>query len=509
MTAPPFKPSTVFQHTRFIPRVARAHVEAQLDRLFADAAEYTQKAADDEVVLLVAGSLARGEAAVEQRTDGWSLASDLDFVAIVPDHHPGEALAEGLLEQLSALAPQVQTTCFTVRQPHAARVRSHFGADLWLAAERPVAGELPPGALARPAAGAREDLELIVHQAANYLLVADQTGGPAPSRCARKLLLETLRALTPPGPDGNTRYTTVLDDPTGWSSVLHASQVRALVAGRETGRPFDWPYDRAHAVFLRLLAQFLNPDSDGTASDGVPADLARLADATADVLTGFQVTVLAYFGILHSTAPADYAHVLLDAWARLDANGLEHAREHRAGVAQLAVTEAAEHRPHAMTVLREAMAALRLDYYRDLGARNFGQADDNGYARMRLRRALRVSGDGGNLAAWPQWVQRLPLAEVALPRAQGRLVVAGLGQTVLWAFPEGGSVPAHRHGPQLGVVLAGCVHLARDGVVRSVKPGESFEIRDQQQHAATVAPGTLVVEVFAEPNRHRPKGLPR
>ncbi|MEV5242598.1 hypothetical protein AB0K89_26350 [Streptomyces cinnamoneus] len=485
-------------------------MEAQLARLFADATEYTTKTTDNEVALLVSGSLARGEAAVEQQPEGWCLASDIDFVAIVPDHQD-EEFAEGLLEHLAALAPQTQATCFTVCRSDARRVRSHFGADLWLTATRPVAGQLPPGLVARPATGAHEDLELIVHQVANYLLVADQAGGHAPGRCARKLLLEALRALTPPGPDGITRYATVLDVPAGWSSVLHASQVRALIAGRETGRPFDWPSDRAHAVFLRLLAQFLNPGT-GTVSDGVPADLAQLADTAVDVLTTFQVAVLAYFGILHGPVPADYARVLLDVWARLDADRFEHARDHRASVAQLAVTEAAEHRPHAMTVLREAMAALRLDYYRELGARNFGRAYDEGddmYACLPLRRARQASGDGGNLVAWPQWIQRLPMAGVALPGVQGRLVAPGLGQTVLWDFPEGGSIPAHRHGPQLGVVLAGCVHLARDGVIRSVRAGESFEITDQQQHAATVAPGTLVVEVFAEPDRHRPKELPR
>ncbi|MBZ4318662.1 hypothetical protein [Streptomyces huiliensis] len=196
---------------------------------------------------------------------------------------------------------------------------------------------------------------MVVHQAANYLLVADQGGPAGPGCCARKMLLETLRALTAPGPDGITRYTTVLDDPTGWADVLLPSQVRALVAGRETGRPLDWPADRVYAIFLRLLAQFLGPATDPTAAGRGPAEPA----AAPDVLTGFQVAGLAYFGVLHSTAPADYARMLLRTWARLEADGLEHARARRADVAQLAVSEAAEHRLHDLTVLGKAMAALR------------------------------------------------------------------------------------------------------------------------------------------------------
>ncbi|GGL54879.1 cupin domain-containing protein [Planomonospora parontospora] len=107
------------------------------------------------------------------------------------------------------------------------------------------------------------------------------------------------------------------------------------------------------------------------------------------------------------------------------------------------------------------------------------------------------------LDAYPAWVAALPDVDVDFPGARGHLLSGPHGQLVLWAFDDGGRVPAHRHGPQLGVVLRGAVLLEVDGRCVRYGAGDSFSIADDQVHAATIEPHTLVMEVFAEPDRHR------
>ncbi|WP_406238336.1 cupin domain-containing protein [Nocardia sp. NBC_01009] len=103
---------------------------------------------------------------------------------------------------------------------------------------------------------------------------------------------------------------------------------------------------------------------------------------------------------------------------------------------------------------------------------------------------------------WPDWVHQFPAIDTPFPGTQGRLLASEHGQVVLWRFPAGATVPCHQHGPQIGVVITGSVELNLGEETRTVTAGESFSLADQQPHGATVAPGTLVIEVFADPDRH-------
>ncbi|MEU6229648.1 cupin domain-containing protein [Streptomyces sp. NPDC047042] len=115
-----------------------------------------------------------------------------------------------------------------------------------------------------------------------------------------------------------------------------------------------------------------------------------------------------------------------------------------------------------------------------------------------------VPGDKRNsFQEYPDWVARIPQAEVDFPGADGRLIGGEGGQVVLWTFADGGSVPEHRHGPQLGIVLSGCVQLTRGDETAEWTAGQTFSIDDQVPHAAVIAPGTRVVEIFQEHDRHR------
>jgi len=110
---------------------------------------------------------------------------------------------------------------------------------------------------------------------------------------------------------------------------------------------------------------------------------------------------------------------------------------------------------------------------------------------------------------FPEFIRQLPAADVDFSGAQAWLLSSPDGQVGFWSFPEGGSVPAHRHGPQIGVVLSGCVTLTVEGETHEVKAGNMFTLEDLELHSATVAPGTYVIEVYRDADRHKPLDEPK
>lgn len=111
------------------------------------------------------------------------------------------------------------------------------------------------------------------------------------------------------------------------------------------------------------------------------------------------------------------------------------------------------------------------------------------------------------IAEYPDWVTSLPEVDVEFPGAKGYLLSGTHGQLVMWEFAAGGSVPTHQHGPQLGVILAGSVLLTREGNTVDYGVGESFSLEDKEWHGAKIAPGTMVLEIFAESDRHRARSV--
>ncbi|MEU8326657.1 cupin domain-containing protein [Nonomuraea sp. NPDC048881] len=106
------------------------------------------------------------------------------------------------------------------------------------------------------------------------------------------------------------------------------------------------------------------------------------------------------------------------------------------------------------------------------------------------------------MTVYPAWIHDLPEVDVSFPGAKATTVRGDVGQVVFWTFADGGTVPPHQHGPQLGVVLSGRVELKVEGELRVWTAGQFFDIGDQQEHEAYVAPGTCVIEVFHESDRH-------
>jgi quercetin dioxygenase-like cupin family protein len=101
-----------------------------------------------------------------------------------------------------------------------------------------------------------------------------------------------------------------------------------------------------------------------------------------------------------------------------------------------------------------------------------------------------------------EWIYQWPSVVTNFPGADGRLLAGANGQLVMWTFADASVVPEHRHGPQIGIVVAGEVDITIGGQRRVCHSGDMFEIEDQEPHSAVLAPGTLVLEVFQENDRY-------
>ena len=104
---------------------------------------------------------------------------------------------------------------------------------------------------------------------------------------------------------------------------------------------------------------------------------------------------------------------------------------------------------------------------------------------------------------YPDWVKKLPQVNAPFPGAAGWLMSSPHGQVVLWEFQDGAVVQPHRHGPQMGFVLGGRTVMNIEGETNEWVAGETFAIGDQEEHSAVVDPGTYIIEIFEESDRHK------
>ncbi|MEM9392223.1 MAG: cupin domain-containing protein [Pseudomonadota bacterium] len=63
-------------------------------------------------------------------------------------------------------------------------------------------------------------------------------------------------------------------------------------------------------------------------------------------------------------------------------------------------------------------------------------------------------------------------------------------------------LPPHSHKGQWGTVIEGSISLNMHGQTRTFQPGESYDIPAGVEHAAFLPAGTIVFDVFEEPDRY-------
>ena len=106
---------------------------------------------------------------------------------------------------------------------------------------------------------------------------------------------------------------------------------------------------------------------------------------------------------------------------------------------------------------------------------------------------------------FPAWIGDLPEVDTPFDGLEGRLLSGPHGQTVFFVATRDLDVTPHSHGAQYGVVVAGRVVLRLGGEDLVLGPGDTYEIKAGEEHAARVEAETALVEVFQEPDRYGTK----
>ncbi len=109
------------------------------------------------------------------------------------------------------------------------------------------------------------------------------------------------------------------------------------------------------------------------------------------------------------------------------------------------------------------------------------------------------------MSFYPDFIQRLPEADIPFTGIRGRLLQAGEHQAVFLDIDPVGELPPHSHAAQWGVVLDGELYLTIGGETRTYRKGDSYFIPAGAVHSATFPVPVKVLDLFAEPSRYRPK----
>ncbi len=108
--------------------------------------------------------------------------------------------------------------------------------------------------------------------------------------------------------------------------------------------------------------------------------------------------------------------------------------------------------------------------------------------------------------SFPPIVTELPQVDLPIGGATGWLLQGPTRQAVFFRLEPGFEIPEHRHGAQWGMVIDGEIELTIAGETRTYRKGDTYEIPAGTPHGARTRNGALVLDLFADPDRYRPRG---
>jgi len=109
------------------------------------------------------------------------------------------------------------------------------------------------------------------------------------------------------------------------------------------------------------------------------------------------------------------------------------------------------------------------------------------------------------MTGFPEIVKRLPEADAPFRDIKVWLLRAPTASAIFVEAMADSVVPAHSHGAQWGVVVAGELVLTMGGTTRTYRPGQEYLIPAGVVHSATLKKGARVIDFFDDPDRYRPK----
>ena len=105
---------------------------------------------------------------------------------------------------------------------------------------------------------------------------------------------------------------------------------------------------------------------------------------------------------------------------------------------------------------------------------------------------------------FPPFIRDLPVPDSAV-RMDARIVPSAHVLTMFYEIADAVEVPAHRHGAQWGVVLAGSMELEIEGEARAYRQGDTYFVPAAALHVARISAGYKGIDVFADANRYVPR----
>ena len=106
-------------------------------------------------------------------------------------------------------------------------------------------------------------------------------------------------------------------------------------------------------------------------------------------------------------------------------------------------------------------------------------------------------------AGFPEFIRRLPRADIPLAGVRGWISQAEDHQIVFFDIDPIGEVPRHCHGEQWGIVVEGEMELTIGDETRVYGPGESYHIPTGVEHGARFMSHFRAIDVFADVGRYK------
>lgn len=105
---------------------------------------------------------------------------------------------------------------------------------------------------------------------------------------------------------------------------------------------------------------------------------------------------------------------------------------------------------------------------------------------------------------YPEFMKRFPLLDVPFPKdaVEAHAIRSDAGLVVYFDVHRDCEVPPHSHGGQWGAIFHGEIELTVDGVTRTFRPGDTWDIPAGSVHSALLKAGAKLMDVFEEPDRY-------
>lgn len=104
----------------------------------------------------------------------------------------------------------------------------------------------------------------------------------------------------------------------------------------------------------------------------------------------------------------------------------------------------------------------------------------------------------------PEFLTSLPSLDLPFPDevVQTSAIRSDHGLMVIFRFPDDFDLPSHSHKGQWGTVLAGKIELTIGADTKVYTAGMSYNIPSGVEHSARVKAGSVVMDIFEEPDRY-------